>query len=158
MRPVGLDQRELQGGSMVVEGTLTHPCPGFAVGKLAMVVVRVQGAPVQQPEYSCSGISRGGLLGRPCRPMSSRVGIASPSALGSNTELDLCSRDSLSRSAPAVLPLAVRLSPTGWTAGGASTSAFSAMQASPVLRRHTPPASYMPSACGSNGLKRSSSR
>jgi hypothetical protein len=46
MRPVGLDQRELQGGSMVVEGTLTHPCPGFAVGKLAMVVVRVQGAPV----------------------------------------------------------------------------------------------------------------
>ena len=45
MRPVGLDQRELQGGSMVVEGTLTHPCPGFAVGKLAMVVVRVQGAP-----------------------------------------------------------------------------------------------------------------
>ena len=44
MRPVGLDQRELQGGLMVVEGTLTHPCPGFAVGKLAMVVVRVQGA------------------------------------------------------------------------------------------------------------------
>ena len=31
---------------MVVEGTLTHPCPGFAVGKLAMVVVRVQGAPL----------------------------------------------------------------------------------------------------------------
>jgi hypothetical protein len=30
---------------MVVEGTLTHPCPGFAVGKPAMVVVRVQGAP-----------------------------------------------------------------------------------------------------------------
>jgi hypothetical protein len=28
---------------MVVEGALTHPCPGFAVGKLAMVVVRVQG-------------------------------------------------------------------------------------------------------------------
>jgi hypothetical protein len=45
MRPVGLDQRELQGGSMVVEGMLTHPCPSFAVGKLAMVVVRVQGAP-----------------------------------------------------------------------------------------------------------------
>jgi hypothetical protein len=35
------------GGSMVVEGTLTHPCPSFAVGKLAMVVVRVQGAPPQ---------------------------------------------------------------------------------------------------------------
>jgi hypothetical protein len=39
MHPVGLDQHELQGGLMVVEGTLTHPCPGFAVGKLAMVVV-----------------------------------------------------------------------------------------------------------------------
>jgi hypothetical protein len=34
------------GGSMVVvvEGTLTHPCHSFAVGKPAMVLVRVQGA------------------------------------------------------------------------------------------------------------------
>ena len=30
---------------MVVEGALTHPCTGFAVGKPTMVVVRVQGAP-----------------------------------------------------------------------------------------------------------------
>ena len=30
---------------MVVEGALTHLCHGFAVGKPAMVVVRVQGAP-----------------------------------------------------------------------------------------------------------------
>jgi hypothetical protein len=30
---------------MVVEGALTHPCPGFAMGKPTMVVVQVQGAP-----------------------------------------------------------------------------------------------------------------
>jgi hypothetical protein len=30
---------------MLVEGALTPPCPGFAVGKPAMVVVRLQGAP-----------------------------------------------------------------------------------------------------------------
>jgi hypothetical protein len=61
MRPVGLDQRELQGGSMVVEGTLTHPCPGFAVGKLAMVVVRVQGAPDAdtRPQFKhCHSVAR----------------------------------------------------------------------------------------------------
>jgi hypothetical protein len=29
---------------MFVEGTWTHPCHSFAVGKPAMVVVRVQGA------------------------------------------------------------------------------------------------------------------
>jgi hypothetical protein len=29
----------------VVESALTHPCPSFAMGKLAMVVVQVQGAP-----------------------------------------------------------------------------------------------------------------
>ncbi len=29
-------------GSMIFEGALTHPCPGLAVGKPAMVVVRVQ--------------------------------------------------------------------------------------------------------------------
>jgi len=28
----------------VVEGVLTHPCPGFAMGKPAMVVVQVQEA------------------------------------------------------------------------------------------------------------------
>jgi hypothetical protein len=33
------------GGPMFVEGALTHPCHSFAVGKPAMVVVRVQGAP-----------------------------------------------------------------------------------------------------------------
>ena len=32
-------------GPMLVEGELTPPCPGFAVGKSAMVVVRVQGVP-----------------------------------------------------------------------------------------------------------------
>ena len=30
-------------GSMLIEGTLTHPCPGFVMGKPA--IVQVQGAP-----------------------------------------------------------------------------------------------------------------
>ena len=33
-------------GSMLIEGTLTHPCAGVPTGKPAMVVVRVQGAPL----------------------------------------------------------------------------------------------------------------
>jgi hypothetical protein len=41
---------------MLVEGALTPPCPGFAVGKPAMVVVRVQGAPdtVSLTDYVCA--------------------------------------------------------------------------------------------------------
>ena len=38
-------------GPMLVDGALTPPCPGFAVGKPAMVVVRVQGAPKQCIQY-----------------------------------------------------------------------------------------------------------
>ena len=38
-------------GPMLVEGALTPPCPGFAVGKPAMVVVRVQGAPNLEHDY-----------------------------------------------------------------------------------------------------------
>src|SRR6266851_729457 len=42
---------------MLVEGALAPPCPGFAVGKPAMVVVRVQGAP-----YTRSSIIRDAKL------------------------------------------------------------------------------------------------
>jgi hypothetical protein len=50
---MGTQGLQCEGGSMVVKGALTHPCPGFAVGKPTMVVVRVQGAPgaaISQPK------------------------------------------------------------------------------------------------------------